>query len=322
MELLYYPLAGIRSVLRKIVSFDNYTDLFVEYKGQLANDYLRSRIVEYNSNKINGLMVAKLGTYELENILLFTLKNKGWQSFVDIISGKRRICWADMKRVLPNTGFFPIKKDEAKKLAELYIDELKYIDILGSYQKSEVYINKYVQKSVKVDLEGYYAPFLFENPWTKELKGKKVLVVHPFVDSIKKQYEKREKLFENPMVLPEFSDLITIKAVQSIVGNKPDFVDSWFDALELMKEQISLKDFDIALIGCGAYGLPLAAHVKRMGKAAVHLAGWTQMLFGIYGNRWLNEQTKFRKFINEYWVRPEQDEIPKNSNKVENGCYW
>lgn len=117
-----------------------------------------------------------------------------------------------------------------------------------------------------------------------EISGReKVLVVHPFVDSIKSQYENnRERLFDDPDVLPRFKELILVRAVQSIVGTRTDYVD-WFEALKHMEDEISQLDFDIALIGCGAYGMALAAHVKRMGKQAVHLAGWTQMLFGIYG---------------------------------------
>lgn len=89
-----------------------------------------------------------------------------------------------------------------------------------------------------------------------------------------------------------------------------------------MKDEISKLDFDIALIGCGAYGMCLAAHVKRMGKQAVHLAGWTQMLFGVYGERWIKDQPKYSKYINDYWIRPLESEKPKGAEKVENGCYW
>ena len=126
-------------------------------------------------------------------------------------------------------------------------------------------------------------------------------------------------LFEDGNVLPEF-ELKTLKAVQSIANNtSTGFVD-WFDALNDMKKQIDSIDFDIAIIGCGAYGFPLAAHVKRIGKKAVHLGGPAQVLFGITGKRW--EENEVSKFINEHWVRPSQTEIPQNSNKIENGCYW
>ena len=79
-------------------------------------------------------------------------------------------------------------------------------------------------------------------------------------------------------------------------------------------------DFDIAIIGCGAYGFHLAAHVKRIGKKAVHLGGATQALFGIIGKRWENNKVSF--YINENWIRPLLEEIPENANTVEGGCYW
>ena len=44
--------------------------------------------------------------------------------------------------------------------------------------------------------------------------------------------------------------------------------------------------FDVAIIGCGAYGMPLAAMLKQAGKQAIHLGGATQLLFGIKGKRW------------------------------------
>ena len=203
------------------------------------------------------------------------------------------------------------------------LEDASEIDILGSYVQHEYYVRSYTEKAKKINLNGYYAPFLWKNPWTKELKGKKVLVIHPFAETIKKQYEKREYLFENPDVLPEFEKLTVIKAVQSIAGNSSEtgFKD-WFEALDFMKNQMDQSDYEIALIGCGAYGMSLAAHAKRKGKIAVHMAGWTQMLFGIYGNRWIEDQPEFKKYINKYWTRPGIDERPKNAEKVEGGCYW
>ena len=55
-----------------------------------------------------------------------------------------------------------------------------------------------------------------------------------------------------------------------------------------MKSEIDKCDYDVCLIGCGAYGFPLAAHVKHKGKQAIHLGGTLQLLFGIKGNRWFD----------------------------------
>jgi hypothetical protein len=88
-----------------------------------------------------------------------------------------------------------------------------------------------------------------------------------------------------------------------------------------MKSEIDKIDFDIAIIGCGAYGFPLAAHVKRIGKKAIHLGGPTQMLFGIKGKRWI-ENPNFNEIINEHFVFPNDSERIPNANKVEGACYW
>ena len=162
-------------------------------------------------------------------------------------------------------------------------------------------------------------PYDYAQPWSRALAGKKVLVIHPFAKTIEAQYQKREHLWTNPDVLPEF-ELHTIKAVQTIAGEKSEF-DTWFDALHYMEQQMDAIDYDIAIIGCGAYGFSLAAHAQRMGKKAIHLGGATQLLFGIKGKRW-DDMPAVKKFYNEYWVRPLPEETPIRKERVEGGCYW
>ncbi len=316
---LRYPLSFLKVINRKFLNASPFSDEYVQFYNQEANDFIREQIENHIYK--SGYMIAKFGTYELENLLYFSQNNKTFVAYKDMVNCIRKIYWTDVKKYLPNTGFFPMEQSSAKKLAELYMNDIPQIDVLGSYIKAESYLQGELKNAVRVNLEGYYAPYLWKNPWTKSLEGKKVLVVHPFTESIKTQYKKRQFLFEDTSVLPEFSELLTVKAVQSI-ANSPSGFTTWFDALSYMEKQISELDFDIALIGCGAYGLPLAAHIKRMGKIAVHLAGWTQMLFGIYGNRWIHEQTKFKKFINNSWIKPSKEETPQNFTSVENGCYW
>lgn len=119
------------------------------------------------------------------------------------------------------------------------------------------------------------------------------------------QYQNvREKIFDKAYpgmdVLPKF-DLQTIKAVQTISGNRDSRFQTWFEALSWMEEECRKREFYIAIIGCGAYGFPLAASVKRMGKIAVHLGGSTQILFGILGRRWENRKDFMSNVVNEYW---------------------
>ena len=80
-------------------------------------------------------------------------------------------------------------------------------------------------------------------------------------------------------------------------------------------------DFDVALIGCGAYGFQLACRIKQMGKIAIHMGGSLQTLFGITGKRWENNKY-MQSLLNDYWVYPKESDRPKGLEKVEGGCYW
>lgn len=297
---------------------------YVDLKDQEANDYVFSFLSDETQK---GKMISKFGTVELAHILACHFERHHWtlEYIKDILNYNvsfdyRRTC----RPLCTNAGFFPFDVQTSERFYDRVLKDMPEIDVLGSYIYQEKYIAQFLTSVKKrINLEGYYAPFMWKNPWTRFMKGKRVLVVHPFVESIRYQYEhNRERIWLDPEVLPEFGDLLTLKAVQSIADAKNQPYEDWFEALKSMENEISKMDFDIALIGCGAYGMCLAAHVKRMGKIAVHLAGWTQMLFGVYGTRWIEQQHEFSKFINRYWIRPNANERPMGAEKVEGACYW
>jgi hypothetical protein len=219
-----------------------------------------------------------------------------------------------------NAGFFPTNERTIDKFSELMCEDMKLLDVLGCWRIEERFLQKHFPTAKRVKLSAL-EPYLQKDPWSEILENKKVLVIHPFNTTIESQYfNKRELLFQDSRVLPKFKSFETIKAVQTIAGNGAEFPD-WFAALDFMKAEIDKKDFDIAIIGCGAYGFPLAAHVKRIGKKAIHLGGPTQMLFGIKGKRWM-ENDNFNDIINKYFVLPGDSDKITNSSKVEDGCYW
>lgn len=219
------------------------------------------------------------------------------------------------------SGFFPVTHQNLNRFYQEYKADIKEMDMLVSWRIEELFFCDWIRSKQmirKASIDTFYAQ---NNPWTVALEKQRVLVIHPFAETIEQQYFScREKLFDNSQVLPVFSSLQTVKAVQSIASEKVKYAD-WFEALDDMKNDIEKKDFDIALIGCGAYGLPLAAHVKRMGKKAVHMGGILQFLFGIKGKRYL-DNPETAQYINDFFVSPSEAERPKLANKVEGGCYW
>ena len=226
--------------------------------------------------------------------------------------------YVSMKR---NAGFFPAENEQFEKFAELMERASLQVDLLGIwYNKLEnYYVDQYLP-NVQLTMLEHLEPYYFDMPWSQALEGKKVLVIHPFAESIEQQYKKRGSLFQNPGVLPEF-DLQCYKALQTAGGMEQSQFATWFDALDFMHEEIRNLDYEVAILGCGAYGFPLASMIKQDGKQAIHLGGATQILFGIKGKRW-DEHPVISKLYNDSWVRPEKQEQIKNCNQIENGCYW
>tara|TARA_B100000795_G_C22777206_1_gene430578 strand:+ start:106 stop:930 length:825 start_codon:yes stop_codon:yes gene_type:complete len=254
------------------------------------------------------LMAARFGATEIKAVL--------YPSFPKILKFflKKRI----LNRMFTLSGFFPSTEENIIKFSNLTMGDIKNLDILGSWRIEEFFFKKEL-KDIDIIKLNSLEPYFFDEPWSKALANKKVLVIHPFAETIIEQYKKKDFLFLNKNVLPNF-ELDVIKAVQSLSGEKNQFND-WFEALDFMKNQISNKNFDIALIGCGAYGFPLAAHIKRMGKQAIHIGGSLQILFGIKGKRW-DDHPIIGNLYNEHWVRPLVKDKPVHSNLVENDCYW
>ncbi|MCR5062316.1 MAG: hypothetical protein K6A89_03450, partial [Treponema sp.] len=158
-----------------------------------------------------------------------------------------------------NAGFFPVTKENLDSFAQLYLDSIKNIDCCGVwFNDGEASVLKNGAGSALLVELGCLNSWLYKNPYTGILRGKKVLVIHPFENTILSQIKNRERIFEDQNVLPD-CEIKIIKAPQTIAGNT-DGYSSWFEALEATKKKIDEVDFDIALLGCGAYGLPLGAY--------------------------------------------------------------
>lgn len=291
-----------------------------DLQGSLGKTFFGSPVIDaYTGNKriyelLNGdkpCMIARIGTVEMGVMMAYMDKKVG---LIKGITGERT------RLLCNNAGFFPDEERYTERFGEEYISATRQIDLIGVFGShgEDLLLHRYAPKAEimqKAALGSYY----FDNPWSEALANKKVLVINPFAKTISKQYLKREELFDNPKVLPEFI-LLTYKSLQTIGTNTEGF-DSWFSALEYMKKEISKIDFDVAIIGCGAYGFLLAAYIKQLEKKSIILGGATQILFGIKGARWDNSSTT-AQYYKDSWVRPDISERPSGAEKVENGCYW
>jgi hypothetical protein len=297
-------------------SYDN-CDYFNQGASNLIRDGLESNV---------PFAVSRFGHSELRTLLTYIHIQENTSNFhklLSFIKGEKVEAWWNentIKIITHNAGLFPKEIELIENFCQLTLTDMREIDVLGSWLGGEMWIKPMMPDTKFMRFYDFYH-FLNKEPWTSGLKGKKVLVVHPFSKSIQQQYKLKDQIFTGANTLPDF-ELITYKAVQSIAGNKPPGFDNWFQALDSMKSDFSNIDFDVAILGCGAYGMPLAAFIKRdLKKKAIHLGGNTQILFGIKGSRWENDP-KFNHIFNQHWIKPLPEETPAGHQTIDSNCYW
>ena len=334
-SLLDSDVEGGYSLSQKILMFLHLT--YVHCCGDFWGINKQSNNIEYNTDTIsdiiyntlnnnNPCMIARFGSIEQTVVANYISINSKEHNITKLITGEQPYWWWDKKirkELKSNAGFFPNESKYIEKYCRRMIEDASIVDILSTwYGKEKIILNGNTQTKL-IGLQEA-EPWWQSNPWTRYLQNKKVLVIHPFAELIETQYLKHVKLFRDERILPNF-ELKTIKAVQSINGDCDDF-DNWFDALKWMEDKMDKIEYDIALIGCGAYGFCLAAHAKRSGKKAIHMGGVLQLLFGIKGKRWEQESYhplfNYTTLFNNYWVKPDDSLKPKNFDIIEGGCYW
>lgn len=228
-----------------------------------------------------------------------------------------------------NEGLYTNNDDDIILYCLIYLSSIKS-SILACFPSlftsdQEYFVTKYnLNKIHNRGLEPYY--ILNENPtatpWTHALKGKKVLIISSFVESFKSQIGNDFNFYgkDDPRrIWDKDQEFVYYKTFNCLSGSRPH--KNWFETYTIMCNEIKCLEFDIALVSCGGYSMPLCGFVYNMGKSAIYVGGGLQLLFGVYGERWLNHDI-IKSNINSDWVRPSDNERPRGYEKIENGCYW
>jgi len=151
-----------------------------------------------------------------------------------------------------------------------------------------------------------------------KMSGRKVLAISSFDGLIQRQYSSGNvyKIYER---FPTLSELSTIKFPYCFLNNGPH--QNYFETLDAIFEEIRNIDFDIALLGCGAYGHMLCHRIhEELNKDAIYIGGSIQTIFGILSKR---EKDCSSLPVNQYWITDIPEEYkPANYKSIENGCYW
>ena len=157
-------------------------------------------------------------------------------------------------------------------------------------------------------------------PWTFTLRGKRILIVSSFADSMREKDGIREKIYGIDL-FPDCK-LMYITPPQTQADEPSNGFKVELDAFKQQLDSIS-HNYDVALVAAGGYGNLICDYIYNTGHSAIYVGGVLQMYFGIVGQRWIRERSDvIRHYINEHWTRPSDHEKPKNHSIIERNCYW
>lgn len=121
--------------------------------------------------------------------------------------------------------------------------------------------------------------------------GRKVLVVSPFSNSVTHQWERRDNLLTRvnfpDFHLSTYQTPITYSTLHNF-RERPltARTDDWREEARVIIEEVLAMDFDIALISCASYSMPLGAAIAKSNRRAVYLGGVLNPMFNILGARY------------------------------------
>ena len=231
-------------------------------------------------------------------------------------------------------GVFPTSPAFLRKFATFYVEQVQELNILGMMQAAQerelIHANSIGAKLIPFQMTepDRSIPSNSENCYLPYFRGKKILFICPFAELLKSRaqkdvFEQVWQLTGKPWFFPKACDTIEIPYS---FGNSARTHQDYGDSIALFNKicrEIDARDFDIAFIAAGALALPLAAHVKKMGKLGISLGGHLQVLFGINGSRWKNDAFWVENYINESWIDMPLSYHPENKdNLADQSAYW
>lgn len=229
-----------------------------------------------------------------------------------------------------NAGIKLTTMESIQKYSQLYLESFKNCDLYAGWAPFDAVYNAYITSNQVIEQvfqkETVYSEvfdvyhFIYSTPWTFALRGKRLLFISSFAESIQSKINDRKEIYGVDL-FPD-CEIMTILPPQTQGDEDSEEFD--VELIKFTEKLDEIKDnYDVALVSCGGYGNLVCSHIYKSGKSAIYVGGVLQMYWGILGSRWFkNRPDVIRLFLNKLWTRPKDSEKPKNHEKIENSCYW
>jgi len=229
-------------------------------------------------------------------------------------------------------GIFPSEPSFYLKYNNYYVESVKNLDglglILNPVMTPEIirFYNLTNRLTYYMDLiPDRSIPSNQNNCYLQYFEGKKMLIVCPFADFLKERATK--EIFEGvwsktgkKWFYPQ-----SVDSLEFPYGFASETYRKYPTALELFEyiaNEVEKKDFDIALIAAAGLTIPIAVHVKRLGKIGISFGGDLQLFFGVMGKRWREQELWRKEHFNDWWIDMPAKYRPKKYEICDSGAYW
>ena len=235
----------------------------------------------------------------------------------------------ELRELENNAGIYTKDNDSLATYTKQLIESYDHCTVIAEWEQEgkvfahtgsgQEFITKRIPKTPKIDARAL-EPYYFKDNWMPSIKGKKILIIHPFSKTFLKQVQNINKIFPEKKWFEDCKiDFATPPL--TLAGNHQN--KDWQEHLTPFLESLRDKsDFDIALVAAGGYGMIIADYIfTEMGKSVMYIGGALQIFFGVIGKRWFDNK-EIVKLVNDDWIRPGKEDKPDNFTRVEKGCYW
>ena len=190
---------SIRFIIRILTKPFIRQELFIYSTYQRLIDISPKALSRFNTNHMifnliksdKPFMVGRFGWTEIDTLIHY-------ENFLKMNSLEKLHEWSLTLRypfskncilndIHRQSGFYPVSKENIGLFREEMISSMKSLDLLASWVKGECRYQRFMQDTKVCKLD-FIEPYLSKNPWSEALEGLKVLIVHPFTDSIYNQY--------------------------------------------------------------------------------------------------------------------------------------
>jgi hypothetical protein len=251
-------------------------------------------------------------------------------AFCGTLLSNKQVSNSLVSNMLFGAGIQFTSNPDVTEYVRLYTNACKNCDMLGVWDGNMYlqakpfydFFNKVCPGKRKLcahSLEPYYFTDLPDYSFSKAFENKKVLVITSHEKTTLSQIPHIHGLFPKP-IFHETTEFHVYKPPQQNGGNHD--TNSWQHHFQKMQTDLTNIDFDIALVSCGGFGMPICDYIfTNLNKSVIYVGGALQLYFGINGKRWLTSP-EINRLQTDKWTRPLPEDAPVNPNMCEGGCYW